>query len=284
MSSNWVADIIELYQQYGFHEHHLDGDLLRFRQNHLEEEMDELDKAIINKNPEAVVDAIIDLCVVAIGTLDLAGVDISKAWDEVLRSNSTKIKGMKPERPGSRGVDVVKPDGWIPPNHKDNTGKLGPAIEGIHVRNIGFSRPHGPVPSHVKTLDSYRDHALAKTHDYDDDKDPEFLHANYYPGGINDIMYEISKKVRRLRRILKRMFNGGPPPSTDSIHDSFRDISIYSAIGDTYCQGNLEGQIPNRDIFNREWLSLHERVGKYISRKEQEEKNCPEPQSYSENR
>ncbi len=253
MSKLWVSDIAEMHRYFEFHDGLVfTGDFLRFRQRFLEEELEEFDDAITEGDPEKAVDALIDLCVVAIGTLDLAKVDVDKAWQVVHLANMAKQRKENPTRRDSGGFDLAKPEGWVPPSHKGNTGLFDAAIQGIHSRAIGFKKKDSPVPSHIKTLDGYRDHAMSKTHDYDDDTDPEFFHSTYYPGGISDIMYEISKKVKRIRRGLKRMMNGGGPPKTDSLHDSFRDISIYSAIGDTYMKGDLEGQTSERDMFNRE--------------------------------
>ena len=252
----WATDIYEMHEKFGAHTVDFDGKFLEFRINFLKEELKEFLESIDNYDAENAVDALIDLCVVAIGTLDLGGVHVDKAWNEVLEKNMQKEAGENPSRTGSGGYDLIKPQGWTPPNHEGNTGYFGLAIRSLNARQKAKSHLHSlnrdNVPSHIKTLQSYIDHAKDKTHDYDDDKDPEFFHANYYPGGINDIMYEISKKVRRIRHGLKRFFETGKPPKTDSLHDSFRDISIYSAIGDTYLHGNLEGQTPDRDIFNRE--------------------------------
>jgi len=74
---------------------------------------------------EEIVDGLIDLCVVAIGTLDAFGVDPYKAWDEVLRANMAKEVGVKPTRPNPLGVpDLIKPDNWEAPSHEGNHGKL----------------------------------------------------------------------------------------------------------------------------------------------------------------
>ena len=77
------------------------------------------------KDAEEVVDGLIDLCVVAIGTLDAFGVDPYKAWDEVLKANMQKEVGVKSTRPNPLGVpDLVKPEDWKAPSHEGNHGKL----------------------------------------------------------------------------------------------------------------------------------------------------------------
>ena len=72
---------------------------------------------------EEIVDGLIDLCVVAIGTLDAFGVDAYKAWDEVLKANMSKNVGVKEGRPNPLGLpDLMKPEGWQAPSHQGNHG------------------------------------------------------------------------------------------------------------------------------------------------------------------
>ena len=74
---------------------------------------------------EEIVDGLIDLCVVAIGTLDAFNVDGNKAWDEVLKANMQKEVGVKESRPNPLGLpDLIKPEGWEAPSHKGNYGDL----------------------------------------------------------------------------------------------------------------------------------------------------------------
>jgi len=95
---------------------------LEFRIKFLQEELDEMKAA---EYPEDVVDALIDLCVVAIGTLDAFNVDSYKAWDEVLKANMTKETGIKASRPNPLGLpDLIKPEGWVGPSHSNNYGFL----------------------------------------------------------------------------------------------------------------------------------------------------------------
>jgi predicted HAD superfamily Cof-like phosphohydrolase len=94
------------------------------------EEMNEtIDAAIFDRNPEEVVDGLIDLCVFAIGTLDVFGIDAYVAWDEVLDANMIKEPGVKPGRPNPFGLpDLLKPSGWVPPNHRGNHGDLDKSV------------------------------------------------------------------------------------------------------------------------------------------------------------
>jgi len=129
MSNNWAHDIMIMHEKYGvfdkvqaFDKEKLNK-FLEFRIKFLEEEMNELSTA---ETADDVVDALIDLCVVAIGTLDLFDVDARLAWDEVHKANMNKMVGIKPSRPNPLGLpDLIKPEGWIAPSHKDNVGLLG---------------------------------------------------------------------------------------------------------------------------------------------------------------
>lgn len=128
MSINWAHDIMVMHEKYGvfdkvqaFDKEKLNK-FLQFRIKFLEEEMNELSTA---ENADDVVDALIDLCVVAIGTLDLFDVDARLAWDRVHEANMNKLVGIKESRPNPLGLpDLVKPEGWTAPSHKDNVGLL----------------------------------------------------------------------------------------------------------------------------------------------------------------
>ena len=97
-----------------------------FRVAFLQEELDELRAA---ETAEDVVDAVIDLCVVAIGTLHAFGVDAREAWQRVQEANMAKVPGQNQSRPNRFGLpDLIKPDGWQAPDHAGNTGILGTVV------------------------------------------------------------------------------------------------------------------------------------------------------------
>ena len=126
MSKDWCHDIAMMHEHYGVNKvvDKMDPETLRkfldFRVKFLQEELDELNNA---DNPEDIVDALIDLCVVAIGTLDSFDVNPYVAWDAVLKANMAKKIGVKESRPNPLGLpDLIKPEGWVAPEHKDNIG------------------------------------------------------------------------------------------------------------------------------------------------------------------
>jgi len=138
MTTDWVKDIHDMHVHYGFHEKVADFDdekkqmLLEFRLNFIFEELNEMGDAVEDKDAEEVVDALIDICVVAIGTLDLFGIDSEKAWDRVHAANMNKQLGVKESRPNPLGLpDLVKPADWQAPSHTGNHGTLpGRKIDG----------------------------------------------------------------------------------------------------------------------------------------------------------
>ena len=115
----WVAGEIENDEWSRLHK------FMDFRLKFIQEELDETLKAHADQNKEELVDGLIDIVVVALGTLDAFGVNTEKAWNEVLEANLAKEVGEKETRPNPLGLpDLIKPEGWEGPNHEGNTGVL----------------------------------------------------------------------------------------------------------------------------------------------------------------
>jgi predicted HAD superfamily Cof-like phosphohydrolase len=140
MSKNWVQDISDMHTKFGVNAklREMDRDkleaFLKFRIDFLQEELDEMRKAVVDyqagkvegsQAADDIVDALIDLCVVAIGTLDGFDVNAYEAWDRVHNANMAKEVGIKASRPNPLGLpDLIKPEGWTAPQHADNVGML----------------------------------------------------------------------------------------------------------------------------------------------------------------
>lgn len=140
MNSKWVGDIAAMHTKFGVNKvlRQLDRDkleaFLKFRIDFLQEELDEMRKALVDyqagkleasQAADDTVDALIDLCVVAIGTLNAFDVNADEAWNRVHRANMTKEVGIKESRPNPLGLpDLIKPEGWTAPTHADNIGML----------------------------------------------------------------------------------------------------------------------------------------------------------------
>ena len=134
MSTNWFKDMQDMHKKYGVDKWMNDeknsdwsrlNKFMQFRINMMQEELDETKAAFNDRNAEEMVDGIIDLCVFAIGTLEVFGVDANKAWDQVYKANMSKEVGIKEGRPNPLGLpDLVKPEGWTGPEHKGNHGNI----------------------------------------------------------------------------------------------------------------------------------------------------------------
>ena len=132
MSTNWSKDINEMHEHYGVPQvvktmsPEKLKQFLKFRIDFIREELNELETA---ETAEDVVDALIDLCVVAIGTLDSFEVDVNEAWNQVLIANMNKKTGVNASRPNPMGLpDLIKPEGWKAPSHEGNHGLLSKAF------------------------------------------------------------------------------------------------------------------------------------------------------------
>ena len=131
--SDWANDIYMMHNKFGVHDWFEENknnkalmqSYLKFRLSMCKEELDETLDAIEAKDPEEVVDGLIDMCVFAIGTLDVFGVDANAAWDRVRDANMVKSPGVKEGRPNPFGLpDLIKPEGWEAPSHEGNHGDL----------------------------------------------------------------------------------------------------------------------------------------------------------------
>lgn len=132
MSKNWVSDIAAMHDKFGVNAaiEKLDDvmfrELIKLRIRMMQEELDEFSLAVDQNNPEEMVDALIDLAVFTLGTLDISGADPYKAWDVVYDANMVKSPGVKPGRTNPYGLpDLIKAEGWQAPTHAGNTGRFG---------------------------------------------------------------------------------------------------------------------------------------------------------------
>lgn len=127
MSKDWFNDMLIFDKHYNFDVSNLNKEdlkrYIKFRSQFLKEEIQELEDNI--DNPEEIVDALIDIIVVSMGTLTTLKVDGHKAWKEVYNANMNKEIGLKKERYNPFNFpDLVKPMHWEPPCHKGNYGLL----------------------------------------------------------------------------------------------------------------------------------------------------------------
>jgi len=179
MSTNWVEDIAVMHKKYGVHEwvstaspYNLKKFIV-FRLDFIEEEFEETQDAHFKEDAEEIVDGLIDLCVVAIGTLDALGVDPYKAWDNVLAANMAKEVGIKPERPNPLGLpDLIKPADWKAPSHADNHGVISHSFQEA-------------IKQAMEVANKARTDILADNPDINSNWSPDAIHYNEQVSSID---------------------------------------------------------------------------------------------------
>lgn len=98
----------------------LPDDVIKYRLSFIEEELEELRKAYADQNPEEILDALVDIVYVCLGTSYFHGFDFDEAFARVHRANLSKQRATDPSQ-SKRGsqLDLVKPPGWVKPNLAD---------------------------------------------------------------------------------------------------------------------------------------------------------------------
>ena len=93
-------------------------DLIVFRQEFMQEELDEFIEACEVEDEAKMFDALLDLVYVAMGTAHLLNYPWQSGWDEVQRANLAKVRAAADGSNSKRvsAWDVVKPEGWTPPD------------------------------------------------------------------------------------------------------------------------------------------------------------------------
>ena len=84
--------------------------------NLIKEEVAELEEAITDDDNVEKLDALIDILVVTIGAIHSMGADGQGAWEEVMRSNFSKVDPNTGKVIKRSDGKIMKPDSYFPPN------------------------------------------------------------------------------------------------------------------------------------------------------------------------
>jgi hypothetical protein len=262
--ADFVADISKMHEKYKFHEKLLsDGDFLRFRWNFIEEEFNEMKKALEEENAEEFVDGGIDLIVVILGLFDLFRVDSKIAWNEVHTANMHKERGHNPSREGSMGVDLVKPDGWRAPSHIGNTGLLPGAMAELKIKMDNEENESQALSTieivkddereAVKVLRECISLMIKKSEDYNSGSGGT-LPIDYYPFGMISLYQMLHTKLMRVKSVMENALTG-KSTNFESIEDSLKDLMIYSSFAVEFNRRQMRGQQPGSDLYGNLRLS-----------------------------
>lgn len=88
------------------------------------EEVNELVEALDKKDSEEFVDALGDISWLCIKLMYQVDVNPYQVFRQIGEANLSKVRGIKTTRDNSKGFDVIKPNGWIGPDHNNNHGML----------------------------------------------------------------------------------------------------------------------------------------------------------------
>lgn len=125
---------------------------LTFRIGFMLEELTEFARAASQNDLPKMLDALVDLTYVALGTAHLKRLPFNEAWAEVQRANLAKERAASADDARSaRGhrLDVVKPVGWKPPDIETviERRRRGLRLRPCECVDITCDHPDGNVPT-----------------------------------------------------------------------------------------------------------------------------------------
>ena len=103
----------------------------------------------------------------------------------------------------------------------------------------------------LNILKNAADLIVKKGNDYQNPKSM-IKQADYYPNGAQTILDIMTGKVNRMHSVLDAMKDDDNyVENFESLHDSAIDLINYAAFFSAYLDYDIDGQNPERDIFNR---------------------------------
>lgn len=113
-------------------------------------------------------------------------------------------------------------------------------------------------PESVNVLQECIDLQLRKSRDYQN-PNSTVQQADYYPNGVQSIHDTMHGKMLRMKSVMEAMRNDpNYSQNFESLEDSAKDLINYASFFVSYCRGKIQGQTPERDIFNRRILIIPE--------------------------
>ena len=91
-----------------------------------------------------------------------------------------------------------------------------------------------------------------KSQDYQS-KESNVTQAMHYRRGVDSIHDIIQGKCYRAQSLLE----SGGDPNFESLEDTYKDIINYCSFAVSYMRGKMEGQQPERDMFNKSTKSTN---------------------------
>lgn len=108
-----------------------------------------------------------------------------------------------------------------------------------------------PEKESVRVLRECIQLQLDKAKDYQN-PNSNVVQADHYRRGIDTIFDTMNGKMLRIQSLLETVQNDpNAVPKHESIEDSFKDLINYASFGVSWLRKKMEGQDPDRDMFNR---------------------------------
>ena len=87
-----------------------------------------------------------------------------------------------------------------------------------------------------------------KSNDYQN-SDSNVTQAMHYRRGVDSIHDIINGKMLRAQSLLEAGTHG--EPNFESLEDTYKDMINYASFAVSYMRGTMDGQKPDRDMFNK---------------------------------
>lgn len=250
MTGDVWEDIRKFQEHHGFDKFNPTMKFLASQLGFLKEELNETIDGAKKMSAEEVIDGLVDLIVVAVGTLRFFGDKGRDAWIKVMNANCRKEVGFNPQRPHSDGCDLIKPSGWKRPDLRHESQMLHDLMTESSDNNyemIKALKDRGAV----RVLEACIETMKRKSNDYASENS-SVTAADYYPRGIDDFVYMIDVLKRNRQTSIIDKMRSGAAINFEALEDTMCDRLIYLALAIEWCMGETPGQVNGRDIFNQE--------------------------------
>jgi hypothetical protein len=115
----------------------------------------------------------------------------------------------------------------------------------------------------VRVLNECIDVQLRKSDDYQN-PDSNVTQAMHYRRGVDTIHDAIQGKLYRAQSLLESGRTG--EPNFESLEDTYMDLINYASFAVAYMRGKMDGQIDDRDMFNRKSISTDGSLGGIVKK------------------
>lgn len=104
----------------------------------------------------------------------------------------------------------------------------------------------------VKVLRECIELQLKKSRDYQN-PNSNIVQAMHYRRGVSTIHDMIHQKLLRAQSLLEaaESSDGTVSANFESLEDTYKDLINYASFAVSYLRGQMEGQMPGRDMLNR---------------------------------